>query len=262
MYKILSVSLFFLLTIGQIMAQPIIDYGQITTGYYRIDRTQIGGSASLNLNKNFDYIHFFNKQRFDPTKSSSFSYINYVIKDYNHSIDFFIGAFRNHTKGDFILSDTEVVHFGHGNSHFGLGLGFDLSLPKIKEFAISVSLFSGVGPQISQWTSENHTVSPKKIGVRGIGSVAVGSVNITTPVFLKFFSLGLGYRTTFHYANFFDFSIKDMDTGELTNFTDLDLMTIGMSPMVQLNFNIIKRQKMSKSDDEDDNDDGTMEGEN
>jgi len=216
------------------------DKAQISVGYYRVARKQMDGS-NVRLNKDFGFITPGAGHRFAPDEPSSFSYINYIFADNSKYFDFLVGGFRNHTKGDFLFDDIDV-HFGKGNSHIGLGFGIDLGFP-IKKFTLSGSVFWGYGAQFTRLTSWDKEVSPESWGLRGLGSVLVSGVNLTSPKMWKFFSVSLCLKSTIHSASFFDFEVKDRD-GNIQSFEDVVFTTYGLSPMLQLNFDLRKKKKV------------------
>lgn len=219
------------------------DPAQINVGYFGVNRTKIAGNANLKLNTDFIYIStaFGKLPRVD--EPSSFCHINYTFSDNNQSVDFSAGLFRNHTKGDFLLDNGNDVHFSIGNSQIGIGVGIDLSTPEFQGFSASASVFIGAGPQLTQFTGSNgNTVSPEKWGVRGFGEVAVIGANMTTPTIRNVFSLTFSVKATIHQANFGDFSVTNSTTGRSTSYSGLNFTTGGITPTVQLNFNLSKRK--------------------
>ncbi len=247
--KLLFICIFFICTLTIYAQESPSNYvvkrdnAQISVGYFRVNRHQIDGSTIVRFNKDFDYITPGSGFRFAPDEPSSFSFINYIFADNNRNCDFFMSLFRNHTKGDFLFSDFSDVHFGKGNSQIGLGLGLDLGFP-IKTFSLSGSLLWGFGPQFTKLTSGNRHVSPEKWGVRGLGSVLVSGVNLNSPTFWNIFSVTLSVKSTLHYAGFFDFEVMD-DDGVMREFSDVDFVSYGISPMLQLNFELGKHKKAS-----------------
>lgn len=217
---------------------------KITTGYYGVNRSQIGGNTTVNLNTDFQYITPSSGSRFAPDEPSSFAHINYNFADNNKNTDFSIGLFRNHTKGDFLFGGDNDVHWSVGNSQIGLGVGFEATTPSFKGFTASASVFAGVGPQFSKFTSDfGQNVSPDNWGVRGFGEVATFGLNVSSPKLGGIFSVSLSAKATFHHASFSDFSVTNPSTGNTTTHSGVNFSTGGITPTIQLNFDLRKTEQ-------------------
>lgn len=215
---------------------------QIRAGFFWVRRKQIGGNIALNLNTDFKFIVPFTRNRFAPDEPSSFSYLLLTFGDYNPNLNLSAGFFRNHVKGDFILGNSNDIHFGVGNSQVGLGVGFEASTTLYKSSTASLSLFIGFGPQLSKFTSGSNIVTPGKREIKGYGEVALIGASITTPKYGKIFSVSFRFNALFHYASFKKFSVTSRILGATSSYTHINFLTASFSPSIQLNFSLSRRR--------------------
>lgn len=253
-----------------------IDRSEMYFGSAGLRRRQVGGNVTVNLPPDFEYIQPFDStQRASLDEASSLLYFNFSFKDRMQLFDFTAGAFRNHTKGDFIFPDAHNVHWSIGNSQVGFSLGFRTDLPIYKGFRISLSAFYGFGPQISKFTSNNvneqpgNPVSPECWKTRGYGHIGVATAEINSGhlhikkalldhrKFLNFFkrtangaistlnsaTVGAEGIAVYHNSSYYDFTVQDYFSGEVNSYSGLNFSTIAYQFTMNITFHLNRSKK-------------------
>jgi hypothetical protein len=217
---------------GNISAKKV-DNAQLQFGFFRAKRNQIGGNAKLILKTSFTYLQPWTGERFAPDEPSSFSYANYVFADNHPYIDFCIGVFRNHSKGD-ILVDNYSLHFEKGNSQVGLLGGVSAHSKQWHKFSVSATILVGIGPQVSKLSGYNLVIIPDTWGIRGLGEIVNVAGSIKAPIIKKRWQLSLTVNALFHAVQFGKFDV--LDNWQNTTYTNKYYFSNAISPSLQVSY--------------------------
>lgn len=206
--------------------------------YAPLKRNQISGTSALILPSHFQYLNVFKKdQRFAPDEPSSFSSIEYFFKwralNEKTKFKWSLGLFRNHVKGDIIL-DNLVIHFGRGNSHFGISNSLNFSRNLFKS-SWTIELYNqlGIGPLVTRFENDQLRITPEKWGLNGYGISNNLGVNLRSPIFFSHYSISLGtlYNITLTKLS----SIETTDSqNQIQRFTDLQYITMNYLPSINI----------------------------
>ena len=168
--------------------------GNLTLKYFKIEREQIGGSYETRLSNHFDYLKLFKKdQRFAPDEPSSISSLEFTFFEKKlkpkFAFELSAGIYRNHIKGDLLLSDGNEVHFGLGNSQVGISTTGIINYDFYKGLRLGYFLQLGAGFHYTRWQSQNAEFIPNEWGVRGAGTMVNTGLQLTTPKFWNRWSI-------------------------------------------------------------------------
>jgi hypothetical protein len=227
-----SLTIIFLFSYDNIYAKKL-NKAQLQFGYFRAKRDQIGGNATLILKTSFTYLQPWTGERFAPDEPSSFSYANYVFADNRPRLDFCIGVFRNHSKGDIIV-DNYSLHFEKGNSQVGLLVGASVHSKPWNKLSASATILAGIGPQVSKLSGYNLAITPDTWGIRGLGEIINVAGSIKAPIIKKRWQLSLTINALFHAVQFNKFDI--LYNGQKTTYANKYYFSNAISPSLQLGY--------------------------
>lgn len=250
--KIINISvprIILLLLIAFISTYSYTQQSSIKFQYTPVKKAQISGPHSLVLPTNFEYLNIFKKdQRFAPDEPSSFSSIEYFFAPENITENlkykWSLGLFRNHINGGIIL-DENYVHFGRGNSNFGVVSTLDLSCTMSNSFNIATFYQIGIGPLVTQLKNDELTISPAEWKINGLGFVSNLGLEIRSPMFLN--------RIKFHVGSLINFTfvkLRSIETVDNQNnndkYSDLRFMTINKVPALNIGIYYFLHTKKDK----------------
>ncbi|MBX7052556.1 MAG: hypothetical protein K1X54_11020 [Flavobacteriales bacterium] len=192
------------------------DTGTVSSIFYsysQFQRQQIGGNTTANLYTDFGYVSIKNlieslngfidgnpdtKNSFKISEPSSYIHIDYKFADNAKNLNYWVGIFRNHSKGGFVYANGQRVHWGLGNSQIGIEVGGEISLMEYKAFRVNLSTTIGAGQQFSTFDGKGRDGC---WGSKGFGYIAVNRIGLSTPAF-RGMSLSANYSVLFHHATF------------------------------------------------------------
>jgi hypothetical protein len=206
---------------------------QIQFGFFRLKRTQINGNANMVLKTSFTYLQPWTGERFAPDEPSSLMYANYVFADNRPNIDFCVGLFRNHSKGDMII-DNYSLHFDKGNSQVGILGGITIKTKSYKKCKAMATMLLGFGPQFSKLEGSNLAILPDNWGIRGFGEFANLAFSIQAPIIKKRWQLSASINTLMHQVKFNSFSISENNIQK--QFKNIHYSSYGISPNLQIGY--------------------------
>jgi len=224
--------------------QTNTNVGQLTLMYFPIERVKASGNTDLYLPTHSDFLKPFDSStRFAPDEPSTFSSLEYTFlsRSFNTDLrwDWSVGIFRNHTKGDFLLSQ-DTVHFGLGNSQVGISSTGKLYYQLPQEIAIGLFLQLGIGPHFSQWTGFEKEMTPVDWGIAGWGLTNNVALFLESPYFFKRWKINVLAIYNWSYSTYEDIEVFDSRENETTFYENIHFATRSKRPnfTITLSYNL------------------------
>jgi len=208
--------------------------------YAPLKRKKISGKHSLILPSQFAFLNVFNSdQRFAPDEPSSFLSIEYFFKERpinkNLKLNWSLGLFRNHIKGDIIL-DESIIHFGRGNSHFGISSSLNIYTHLCNtDFQLAILNQLGVGPLVTRFESNELAIIPDDWKINGSGIIYNCLLEIKSPLLFNRLSIHLGTLFNITHTTLNDLDLIN-NQNQTKRYSKLNFTTISKLPSINIGF--------------------------